>query len=412
MENKKVIKNFIFNAAYNLIATAIPVSLLQIIILPWVARYIPADDYGLAVTIIALLNICPGVLGMALNNVRLLNDKGEGDNPNKHNFPGLVRELCVVNVVAMTALTIAYEKQFNLSVILTVFLSVLWLLREYLIVEFQIKLQYQNILINNIILSAGYLLGFGVFHFTVQWQLIYIVGYAAAIIDLYLKGSFAKEKFNKTKYLMHIRKDTYFLSLSAVLTRITTYADKLILYPILGGELVSVYYAASIMAKLVSMVINPITSVFLTYLSKVQKRPRRLFKIAFAVSVAICAVGYVLIIVISKFVLTILYPEFVTAALELVPYTAMATILYVLITIVNPLILKFFDMKWQIVINAINTVLYVSVSFVCLKLGGIKWFCIGIIIVNAVKLLTMLVLYTTGKEKPEEGSAETELSKN
>lgn len=399
--DKKNIKGFIFNVAYNLIATAVPLAILQIFLLPLVSRYISDEAYGLAVTIIALLNICPGVLGMAINNVRLLNDKGISDNPHRYNFPRILREICLLNVFVMLIITIIYEGTFNLSVVLTVFLSVLWLLREYLIVEYQIKLSYRNILINNVLLSVGYLIGFVFFYFSHYWQFIYITGYLIALFDLYKKGFIFTEPFVRTKLLNTYRKDTFFLSFSAVLTRITTYADRLILYPVLGGRQVSIYYAASIMAKLISMIISPITSVFLAYLSKIKKKPKKAFNIAFALSIVLCIVGYFLIIWSSNFVLSILYPEYVQEAVVLVPYTALSTILYVLITILNPLILKFFDMKWQVFINGINVILYLVISFICLNMGGIKMFCIGTAIVNFVKLITMLILYYGGKTKAE-----------
>jgi len=390
---KKILKNLIYNIA----ATAIPIVALQLLLLPLISKHIDDDSYGLAVTIIALMNICPGVLGVALNNIRLIDYKEGGQNSG--NFQRILLELCIINVFIVTLVSIYYEKTIDTGTILTVFLSLLWVIREYYIVQFQEKLQYSNILVNNILMTIGYLAGYGLFVLIGNWQLVYIVGYLIGMLHIIIKGDIWKETPVKTREIGHFRKETYWLSLSAILIRVTTYADRLLLYPILGGRLVSVYYAATVIAKLVSMAINPISSVLLAYMSKMQKRPKKALNIVLLLTAVVCIVGYAFILLVSRMVLSILYAEYLEEALPLVPYTTLAMVIYVMISVLNPLILKFFDMKWQLILNGSNAIVYVMFSLIGLKMYGIVGFCIGIVIVNAIKLATMLLLYYKGNLK-------------
>lgn len=46
----------------------------------------------------------------------------------------------------------------------------------------------------------------------------------------------------------------------------TTYFDKIIIYPILGDNAVNVYYATSSMSKILNLITNPLHGVILSWL--------------------------------------------------------------------------------------------------------------------------------------------------
>lgn len=388
------------NFIYNILGTGLPLVLLQIVILPLLADKLDGDSYGLVVTLISLMNLIPGVVGVALNNIRLLNDNEENKD-DRGNYQKILFELCILNLIVINFITIYYVKTINIDVLLVSILSVLWLIREYYIVQFQAEFRYGKVLINNIILSLGYILGYFLFLWTGLWEMIYILAYSLSFTYIIFKGDYWKEKPCKSEKYSYLRKETYLLIVLTLLMRVTTYADKLLLYPILGGEIVTIYYAATVIGKLMSMAISPIASVLLSYVSKMTDRPYKMLNKVFLLITIVCIIGYFIILLISKFVLNILYSEYVDAALLLVPYTSLSAIIYVLISLFNPLILKFFQMKWQILINIINVVLFFVVSFISIKLGGIIGFSIGVVIINIIRLISMLILYYKGKTKGE-----------
>lgn len=67
------------------------------------------------------------------------------------------------------------------------------------------------------------------------------------------------------------------LFIAGLISRLINYADKLLIYPVLGGEEVAVYYAASIIGKMISMLISPISNVVLSYLAKIEKKKDNIF---------------------------------------------------------------------------------------------------------------------------------------
>ena len=65
-------KKIVFDMFLNIVATAIPTFVLQLIILPLISGKMESQNYGLLVTILALLKIVPSTMGNVLNNIRLL----------------------------------------------------------------------------------------------------------------------------------------------------------------------------------------------------------------------------------------------------------------------------------------------------------------------------------------------------
>ena len=58
----------------NLGAVALPLVVLQLLVLPLLGRDMGADQYGFVVAIFAFFSLMPGVMGNSLNNVRLIRE--------------------------------------------------------------------------------------------------------------------------------------------------------------------------------------------------------------------------------------------------------------------------------------------------------------------------------------------------
>ena len=241
----------------------------------------------------------------------------------------------------------------------------------------------------------GYLLFLRIGH----WQIIYILGLAFSLAFIFLKSSLWKEPLRTDGELKRISLQTLLLAASGMLLRITTYADKMLIFPVLGGAMVSVYYASTLFGKIVSQVITPISGVILSYLSKAKRKNDEVFRLAFLSSAAVCVVGYFACVAISRPILGWLYPQFVDGAMEYIWITTGTAVLTALISIINPFVLKFFDMKWQIAINGVYVAVYVGLSMTLLGSMGLYGFCVGTLIATALKLLFMLFVYYRSREK-------------
>ena len=111
------------------------------------------------------------------------------------------------------------------------------------------------------------------------------------------------------------------------------------------------------------------------------------------VGIVVCGIGYIMTIILSRPVLSILYPKYVDAAMQYIWITSGTIVVSVLTSMITPFVLRFFDIKWQIWINGITTIMYIIISLSLLKLGGLMGFCVGALLANIIKLLITTYVY-------------------
>ena len=123
------------------------------------------------------------------------------------------------------------------------------------------------------------------------------------------------------------------------------------------------------------------------------KKSDNIFNQSMLISAVFCVFGYIVCILISRPVLTYLYPQFVDEAMKYIYVTTATTVIYTMISILNPFIMKFCNMKWQIVISAVTAIVYMALCLILLHYYGLMGFCLGALLTNIVKLLVMFIIY-------------------
>jgi O-antigen/teichoic acid export membrane protein len=387
-------KKMFYDAVLNILATAIPLGVLQFIILPVIGDKLGDVNYGLVVTVISMTRLLSHPFGNALNNIRLL----QNNKYKKYNVTGdfniLLTSSIIINTIVMIVGTIYYIGIFSfIDIILIVLISSLDLAREYLIVTFRLSLNYKAILVNNVILGIGYTIGLVFFYLSGYWQLIYIFGAGLSFLYIVKESNLLQEGFNSTLLFKESTRKSVVLFFSVIIRTALLYADKLILFPLMGPVAVSIYYTATILGKLISRIIGPISSVMLSYLAKIKKIKVKNFIYFLFIAVIICIIGYVAIIFISKPVLNFLYPDWASKSLELIYVTTATSIVEVLNMVIHPVVLRFNNINWQILISVSDLVVSITAIFILYNLFGLLGFCVGMLVSRIFKLILLLSIY-------------------
>ena len=389
MNKKKIILDSIFN----IIASIIPIAVIQLIILPTIANKLGNYQYGIIITLISLISLFSHPFGNVLNNIRLLQNKEYEQNKIQGDFNLLLIIGICINSIVMIIGTIFYDEKITfINVAFIVIISGLNLLREYLIVTFRLTLNYNAILFNNLFLAFGYLIGFLLFMLTQYWQLIYICGYILSLLYIIKNSTLLKEKINRTILFKETSYKTIILFLSTFMGTAIIYADKLILYPLLGPNIVAVYYAATMIGKIISMGITPISGVFLSYLAKIEKLKIKNYIYIISFTGIVGVIGYFICIIFSRPVLSFLYPNLVDEAMKLIYITTASAVVSIITSVINPLILRFNNVNWQIIISTINFIMYIISTILFYNIYGLIGFCIGTLVANVVKLILMITI--------------------
>ena len=389
------VKNIIIDVFCSIISSAIPIVILQLVLLPSLSRGMSSEEYGLVIMYLSLFNIIPSAMGNSLNNVRLVEDSHGISNTN---YNKLLLTLCFSDIVFVIVFSILYSKTNIVAVVFfNVILSVVWLIKEYVLVGFRIRINYLKILVGNILLSVGYCIGYGIYCIVGNWVSIYLTGIIICLVYISANTKWYKESLETDSKYKYLFGQTVLLILSSILCRIPAYADKVVIYPILGGESVAILYVATLTGKIITMVISPISNVILTYVAKLQKRSKSIFGIVLCVSFALAIIGYGVCVVASQPVIKILYPVLYEDVIRYIPITTATVMITAVISVIDPFILKFYNMKWQIYINGATVALY-FILVIGLSRFDLMGFCMGNLLSVIIKLVIEILVFYKGKE--------------
>lgn len=398
-------KKIVYDLILNMVATFIPMFTLQFVVLPQVALKISAESYGQLLAIMAFIYLSASSFGSVLNNSKLIHHKKYEELNMQGDFNIILVIFLFLNITIMILGLFYYGESINVMTrISLISIASMLLLSNYASVEFRIKLNFMNILINNLMLFLGYLIGFALFLLTSNWSLIYLCGFGFNILYIINKTNILKENFNKTPHFKATLKEIILLLGSGILVSLGAYADKLIIFPLLGGTAVSIYYVATILGKTIALAIGPITGVLLSYLAHMKKFSSKNFKLLLLSSAIVGLIGYGSVIVVSKPLLTLVYPQYVVEVMQYIPVTTSSIILSIISSVINPVLLKFSSAKWQVFINVIYMLIYIPISMYLLSLYGLMGLCIGILIANITKLLMMIMTYFYLNKSTEENN--------
>lgn len=372
---------------------------LQFFLLPRVNTALSEETYGLLITIISLVTLITDAAGNSLNNVRLISDVEYSEKGYHGDFNFLFLMLGTLATLFAAILSIVYMNGASFADILGIIVMTLFFMGvRYFIVGFLIRLNYMKLMIGNLLQTAGFFVGYLLFRLTLYWQWIYIVGYSANLIYILLSTKLIREGWGRTPlFEITIKKEMIILA-SCLLAGSITYFDKLMLYPLMGGVYVSIYYAATLFGKLLTTVMNPISNLILSYFSRAKAVKQKTIKSMLLTSCITGILSYVICLLLSRPILGYLYPAIAEDAMQYVYVTILTGVIDMQYFVLRPIILRFSNVKWQIVVHGANIAVYVGLSMLLFYLWGMMGFCIGVCIASAIRFVMVRSIYLISKK--------------
>lgn len=384
----------------NVLAVVLPMIVLQFFLLPKLAISVGTNRYGFIISAVSIVNISAGTLGTTINNSRLIHDKKLRSQDNHGDYNRLLIYSVVINTIFITSVMLLSSKSITLiDLSLILLFSILYLVGSYLYVDFRINLNYKNILTHSLFLIIGNIIGYLIFSDTQIWQMIYLFGYLFALLFDVMRTNLLREGIKKSILYKFFRKEFFFLLISALLISTGSYLDKIIIYPILGATMVAHYYIASLLGKTFSSIIGPISSLILSYVSGMERFSKKTFNLMLILSTIFSLVSIIFIIIISEIALSYLYPnEYIEAMKYVIPST-IATMIFIIGSLLNTILIKFNSAKNQIVINGIYTFMYLFLGIPVIILFGLNGFIYTLILTNLIRLIIIYLVFVSKIKK-------------
>lgn len=397
MKKLAVIKQFI----YNVVATALPTIVLQLVVLPFIALKMEGDIYGLLLTIVAVVMMVAAGCGNVLNNVQMLSN-------NEYEEKKVVGDYGIIfsgSLLVLSVITIGTSYFYGIASVtehlLILVLAITMFAKEYYIVRFWIDLDYLGILKCNAFCVFGYIIGMLIYWVGGNWQYIYILGNVFGLTYIVKVYGIPAHFMTRTILFGKTLKKFFALTVATILTRSLQYVDRLLLYPLLGGEKVTIYYVSTLIGKTISIALGPINSFLLSQLAKKNTIGKKIFWQILGITFGMGAVAYFCCLIISRPILGILYAQWVDQSMIYVKVTTLTAVISAMSMVISPIVLKFCNMNWQIVISGACFVVYVVASLTLLNFYDLMGFCIGGMLANLVSLCLMIVIFLFSYQKGE-----------
>ena len=406
-ENRRKILDLI----YSIGATGVFNLVIQVVLYPTFYKVLNESagiegksdgPYGVALVIISFIAITAGTFGYAVNCSRILGtEKGLTKNAD-YNFILLIMGI----VGSIIGIVYIYNKGYTspLPLILYVFLMFSTMLRYYSEVEFKINTNFFRYMIYYLLISAGYALGLIVFFPTGEWMLPLIIGESLAVLFVVIFGKIYRKPIIKpTKDFLPVLSSVGLILPSVFIDNITLHADRILLLEITkSGAYVEMYYAASLMGKVIAMLTQPINAIMISYLVRYKGGlTRKLWVLVVGAASAFGIVGFAGCLLTSPIVIGILYKGMFE---KLTPYLVPAIlgqVLYFVSGMLMMILLRFKGEKKQLILNASYAVVFFACVAVGTVIGNLTGFVYGILIANGLRFAAAVIWGFLGKKKAE-----------
>ncbi len=388
-------KKFYLDFIFNIIASMLPIIFLQLITYPFMAKYLSVESYGIALILISAINIITQISGIGINNARIIKQEEYKKIAVNGDFRILSIILIILNI--MICLISFYLIDSNISLINILLLIILvefGFLKTYFTAEYSVNKDFKKILISNLYLLGGYILGSIIFLFTKNWVFIFLLGNGISLMYIFKTTKIWKEKGGVSPYFKETSLSIFTISFSSLLINLVTYADRLILFPLLGASQVAIYYTASIFGKILAMGLSPISSVLLSYFSKDFVMNNKKFWKMNSINFILCFLFFIVAYFISEPIIKILYPDLYLKVSGLIHIANLTAIVYAATILIQPTILRFCKLKWQIYIQIIHLIMYVVLSILFVPKYGILGFAYISLGIALIKLVLLLIIGT------------------
>ena len=238
---------------------------LQLVIYPLLYRNMGEKELGELLFIMGLVAIvCPSV-GQALNTSRLVVRRNHSVTNGDYDWLLLI----FGGVGSTAALLISADSLESAYMGISIFLLLMvTVFRYYGDVEYRLNLNYKRYFIYYLLIAVGYVAGYAAYRITGKWVLIFLVGEMAAIIYVAVTGQVFKGFFAKSSCFSVAFQRGFFLTLSYLITNTTLNIDKLVLKIFMNEAAVTQYYVVSLVGKTMVLLIAPVNTIIISYLTK------------------------------------------------------------------------------------------------------------------------------------------------
>lgn len=386
------LKQFALDFLYGTVALVAMNGVISFLVYPYIYRVMGDAGQGQVLFFTSIMGLMASAFGSGANYARMkISTLRHSENGDYNWFLLGVAALSVI--VTLLAVLIKGDSAGS-SVIMIAVLIIVTIVRYYADVQFRLDLNYRGFFFYYILIAMGYVIGVLLYPVTHSWPLILILGECFGLIYVTAVGSVFKAPFLKRslefKQNICVMGD---LSTAYFMSDFVSYADRLLIPMLLGDAASTVFYAATLIGKTVSLLSTPLNGVIVGHLSKYQGRiTRKMFAGIAGILLACTFVFTGASVLASWIVIPILYPDVITEAGPLFWAANAAQVFFFISNTMMVVVLRFATEKYQVYMGVVYTVLFFAIIIPSLYFGGLWGMALGLLTINVLKFFIITAL--------------------
>ncbi len=386
---KKVIAG---NTVYTIGAGLLMNGVLQIVVYPLLNRHMGSEPLGNLLFIMGLTAIITPSIGQALNTSRLVVRRTENVSNGDYNLMLLVYG-SVGAIIALLIATAVGQGTLGgaAGAAATFFLILLMVFRYYGDVEFRLNLNYRNYFIYYAVLTAGYLIGFGLYYVTGIWYLIFVTGELAAILYLVFRGTVFKDFLKISDAFRAAATRGTFLMFSYVITNLTLNIDRLVLKMLIDDLAVTQYYVVSLIGKTMVLLVAPINTIIISYLTKRKENlNRKQYMMFVGGGLLVSLIFFLGAQIATPLFVMLFYGNLYDSVKSLITIVNASQILGLLSAYIFIVVLTFTNEKWQMILQAVHLIVISALVYAMARGGDLYGFSVAVLLANTIRVVTVI----------------------
>ena len=396
---KDKLKVFAGDLMYSVIGLLVFNGVMQLLIYPRMTVFMGAERWGVVLTIISVASIVATSFGTGANYSRMVVSTKTSDVAGDYNI--------FLAWVALGSFGVSFITMFTVrEVSLSAYIGILCLmiamtLRYFSDVEYRLNVNYRGLMVYYFVITAGYIAGLALYPIAHSWALTLVLGELLGTLWVALKGSiYRRPLFKKSPQFRENISSMLTLSSAYLLTNLVLFSDRILLLIFEGGTEVTVFYTATLIGKIVSMLTAPLNGVITGHLAKYKGKISRkaigkLAVILLAIGVVVTAASTLVSMVFVRVMYADLYDQasryFLVANAGQIVYFISETFLVVL--------LRYTKENLQLKINSVYAVLFFAVGIPAVMFFGTMGLAVSILCVNAIRFAAVTVIAVRSAQK-------------
>lgn len=389
LKKLKKIQNLIRDLFFNTLGFGIYIATQQILLMPIMARILPEEDFAKVVLYISVFAIITNVLGSELGIVKQVKKEKISE---ESDYNRILLQL-FPTIILISIMILAILKFNILEIIMLTITIILGNTRLYSAAHFRANKDFKKIVMQNILYLVGTAVGLFI---TYKLKLIAIPMLLAEIMCLIFdisKTDIIKIGILKTEHNKEIWNTFAGFGFISFLINMTTYFDKIIIYPILGDNAVNVYYATSSMSKILSLITNPLHGVILSWLKgNDEEFKKKVTTVTLKANIPILIITFVLSIPLTYIAVMMLYPQYLEDSKKLIIPICIGVAFSTVASIVKAILMKYIESKKLVKMYVIYIAILLIGATIASYYFGITGFAYATAIASASLWIMFILL--------------------